>query len=433
MGKQSSRLIYQGTDIKDLYYQDGQLFQLFKLYKGNQLVWEKLGDFCLPTTALKVFDIYTNEWERGSDFEIYNMATNSSHAIALLHKGAENYIAVSRNLTEWKIVNEIEYDYSNFVGFSKKESGFYVYNRKEIYSIDIESGLDYQISVIDLSNYNTQYFGVGGGISDYAYVIYLSNSPSRYHLMQISKNGIVKSGKLGYPFNTAGVDLTASNYMIVGDENVFLVTYANSAASGRETIIYKIANMDTDTLYTAYRKSGAATNGTLFIDIVYDNYQTVFLIYKPNMVWFAYYRIDTMGNFLKISEKTDDSVKQIALPLYGADGHTLNNITGNPSISSELTIKFTDADKYKTISEYIADGIYPYDYLDFYTASHLDNNSESLYTDNGSYKKDCVICATRTFNTSYDGKISAKRILIFIDNLFWEESENNYAVLIDAY
>ncbi|MBD5515353.1 MAG: hypothetical protein HDR06_12140 [Lachnospiraceae bacterium] len=39
MGKQSSRLIYQGTDHKDLFY-DGKFHD--KLYKGAELVWEKL-------------------------------------------------------------------------------------------------------------------------------------------------------------------------------------------------------------------------------------------------------------------------------------------------------------------------------------------------------------------------------------------------------
>lgn len=418
MGKQSSRLIYQGTDIKDLYYQGKRLF---KLYKGNQLVWEKLGVFCLPTTAFKIFDLYTNEWERGSEYTISTKVANSSRIIAVLAKGGERHIAISKKLTEWKTISEIEYISEDFRGFGKKDSGFYVYNKNKIYSVDVELGLDYQISEIDLTKYNTQYFGVNAGISDYAYIVYYERN---WRLVQISPNGEIKTGKLGYPFNVSGIDISLSQ-MIVGNENVFLIANAQSSTA-REVIIYKIKNMDTDNLYVVYR--GALNNSQ--IDVIYDNYQTVFFIHNVNLEQFAYYLIDLSGNFLKISEKTDDSIKQITLPLYGAEGYGLIDIIGHPAILSELTVKFIATEQYKTTSEYIAEGTYPYASLEFHTASHY--NSESLYVDDGFYNKECVICTTKTFNTSYNGKISAKRILIFIDNLFWEESENNYAILIDA-
>lgn len=53
MGKQSSRLIYRGKDIKDLYYMGKRLF---KMYKGNQLVWEKL----IGDEYLIFYGTYTN-------------------------------------------------------------------------------------------------------------------------------------------------------------------------------------------------------------------------------------------------------------------------------------------------------------------------------------------------------------------------------------
>ena len=424
MGKQSSRLIYQGTDIKDLYYQGKQLF---KLYKGNNLVWEKLGDYCLPTTALRIFDLYTNEWERGSECVLYTMTTNANHVIAVLMKDAEKYFAISKSLTEWKIISEVEYDSSSFKGFGKKDSGFYIYTKDMIYSIDIEFGLDYQVSVIDISDYRIAWFSIPYGISDYAYLLYIEGS--KYGLMKVSADGTIEKGILGYPINPIGQLIDSMSLLVVSDENVFLNTLYRGV-SGTENIIYKIINMDTDTLYTMYRKNTSVSN----IDIIYDNYQTALFIHDANLTQFAYYRIDPMGKFLKISEKEGNGIKQITMPLYGIGEYGLIDITGHPAIPSELTIEITIAEQYKTTSEYIAEGAYPYSRLDFYTASH--SSSESLYVDNDIYSKECIICTTKTFDVIYNAenltKQATKRILIFLDNLFWEESENNYAVLIDS-
>lgn len=58
MGIQSSRMIYEGKDIKDFYY-GGMLFS--KLYKGGKLIWEKLyPEECLITKCgygILLFDI----------------------------------------------------------------------------------------------------------------------------------------------------------------------------------------------------------------------------------------------------------------------------------------------------------------------------------------------------------------------------------------
>ncbi len=76
MGKQSSRLIYRGKDIKDLYYMGKRIF---KMYKGNQLVWEKLiGDEYL------IFDgIYTN-------MRILDMDEKEAYRTITLRKWANN-------------------------------------------------------------------------------------------------------------------------------------------------------------------------------------------------------------------------------------------------------------------------------------------------------------------------------------------------------
>lgn len=64
MGRQSSRIYYQGKDHKDIYFQ-GHYHE--KMYIGNQLVWEKLYDgivFVTPTmNAVYFYDLHTKKTE----------------------------------------------------------------------------------------------------------------------------------------------------------------------------------------------------------------------------------------------------------------------------------------------------------------------------------------------------------------------------------
>ena len=84
MGKQSSRLIYREKDIKDLVYQGNFLH---KLYKGNELVWEKLYRYFVQVGVLLAFDLESKKYINDTTlYFVTELKRNNTSAIAILYE-----------------------------------------------------------------------------------------------------------------------------------------------------------------------------------------------------------------------------------------------------------------------------------------------------------------------------------------------------------
>lgn len=128
MGRQSSRMIYKGKDIKD-FYCSGMF--LGKLYKANTLVWEKLyPDECLITNrnedGILIFDVKNSFFDimpygiRDSGSEIAELSCVSHSLFSVLKPiGEESYTACcSSDLECFEQIPEIEYDGGNIFGLT---------------------------------------------------------------------------------------------------------------------------------------------------------------------------------------------------------------------------------------------------------------------------------------------------------------------------
>ena len=128
MGRQSSRMIYKGKDIKDFYCCG--IF-LGKLYKGNTLVWEKLyPDECLITNrnedGILIFDMKNRFFDimpygiRYGEGVIDELSCVGNSLFSVLKPIAEeSYMACkSSDLENFVQMPEIEYDGANIFGMT---------------------------------------------------------------------------------------------------------------------------------------------------------------------------------------------------------------------------------------------------------------------------------------------------------------------------
>lgn len=440
MGKQSSRLIYRGKDIKDLVYQGNFLN---KLYKGNDLVWEKLYRYFVRNTSLVVFDLdgkkYISEY---SGYSISELKKSTTYAIAVLWENKNNryFFAISYDMLQWKEIKELEHKTringkSVYYYFMASYNGFFVYeyaggnNNEKLYFVEIDYGLEYTVKEVyspDVFWRNFSQYGV----SDYFYGIQ-KDKAKEYILHRIWENGTVESKQLMGNFikDNVGMDDEGIQILADGNGNAFLIC-PNVGASNGGTAIFKVQNMDTDNIYTAFwARTSKILNGSVCdIDILYDSYQTLFLAHRGfseekefvegrsgrsgyyNM---EFYVIDSSGNVIPTLQERD---KEINIKCYEMPDRDY------------LTIKFggrkDTGDDYKTPT---TEGIiYFYNIKKGISSSRTELDLNSVIFDYNKMQNDTVFVGEYSWTDYYNYVPKQRTVVIFIDNLYMNESDGNF-------
>lgn len=435
MGKQSARLYYQGKDHKDIFFQNKYHH---KMYKGGDLVWEKLYRYFVRNNNLEVFDFDSKKYLSGNDFRysIFRLKKGPTDAIAIMYdtENERYFFAISYDMLRWKEVKEIEYKAridgkSVYYFFMASYNGFFVYEQaagnknNTLYFLEIDYGLEYTVKKIYSSNIlllsPSQY-----GISNYFYGIQFDKAYT-YILHRIGKDGKITSGQLKGNFIKDNVDMFEGGGAILADEigNAYIISF-NVGASNGGTYISKVENMDTETIYTAFWARASKTlNGSYCdIDILYDSYQTLFLAHrgfteekefveggrgKNGYYNMDFYKIDSIGRTMSVSQKKDWEIK---VRCFGVSGRTyLTIVFGGKKDSS-----------YKGPEE---EGIiYFYDVRKGISSSTADIDLDSVIFDYDKTQEDAVFVGEFYYGKYY---------VIFIDNLFFNESEGNFIAAID--
>lgn len=442
MGKQSSRLIYRGKDIKDLVYQGNFLN---KLYKGNDLVWEKLYRYFVRNTNLEVFDFDTKKYINGNfdKYSIADLKKGPTSAIARMYdrENARNFFAISYDMLQWKEVKELEYigslgNVSVNYSFMATYNGFFVYRYlnsddikiNKLFFVEIDFDLEYTVKEVYSPDvfwrYISQY-----GVSDYFYGIQ-QDSKREYILHRVWKSGKVESKQLMGNFVNEIGGIGAIQILADENGNVFLICPDIDATNGG-TVIFKVQNMDTERVYTAFwaRNSEILNGSECGIDIVYDSYQTLFIAHRGyyeekafiegsyasggyyNM---EFYVIDSAGNVIPTLRERD---KEINIKCYGIPGREY------------LTIKFGGRKETGNDETPTTEGI-----IYFYnirkgissSRSNLDLNSVIFDYDKQSYENAFV--GTYSWTDYYNYVSKQRTVVIFVDNLYMNESNGNFIV-----
>lgn len=432
MGKQSARMYYRGNDHKDIYFQGNYHGAM---YKGSKLVWRKLLDRYCDGGYKGIIDL-KNKSKVDINFGIYVRGNNASTILAIIYDydTKTSFFAITNDLLLWKKVevdDNLITDNITSVGIVNSEDGFFLYfhdveeSRTVIYFLEVELGLDCTIKKIVDNSINYKWFSEFG-ISDFFYGIQWDN-PKEYILHRISKNGEIVSKKLGYPFtymnSTSHIESVIANTN--GDVYIFcdfdLAFYVNGGLD-----LLHISGMDTDYITTVFSAYGSDYfDDSCTFEIIYSLYQTVILITNKGGSYIdsslttksekyakmAYYRIDMTGNAYLLSQK--EEISDVVVPLYGSEKF------------DSIIIKFLE-DPYKPAKMVnpFEDGFIYYSMLRFDTAQDRTlYHSLSMEISDGSKNNKCIIAKYA------DSNFSDKELVIYIENLFWEESENNFAFL----
>lgn len=442
MGKQSSRLIYREKDIKDLVYQGNFLH---KLYKGNELVWEKLYRYFVQVGVLLAFDLESKKYINDTTlYFVTELKRNNTSAIAILYEieTGKVFFAISYDMLRWKEIKILENVNKErrdtiFYSFMSSYDGFFVCQinntskKSTIYYVGIDFDLKYKIKEL-YKEENTILSPSQYGISNYFFFIETFSSSSnhlRYNLHRVSKNGDHISKQLKGNFEKDDVNMIAGGLEVLadGNGNVFLICYDVDARNGG-TVIFKVQGMDTDFIYTVFwaRNSKILNGARCGIDIMYDSFQTMFIAHRgfeeePGFVEngnisdkgyynMEFYKINSEGNVLLVSEKRDH---EIGIKCFGIPGRDY------------LTIKFGG----RIDSSYEGADVEGIIYFSNVTKgiSSSTNNFTSAIFDYNKQETEPGFVGMYSWKEYLTGK--NRSVVIFIDNLFFQESENNYVAV----
>lgn len=433
MGRQSSRIYYQGKDHKDIFFQN-KYHQ--KMYKGSDLVWEKLYRYFVDNSYFAVFDFDSKKYisERGR-YLVSELKKGPVFSIASIYDYEERryFFAISYDMLQWKEVKDLEY-VSNIAGktsgyiYMSSQNGFFVYHyiingENKLYFVEIDYGLEYTVKEVYSPDVFLRYFSQYG-VSDYFYGIQHDKS-YEYILYRIWKNGKVESGRLMGNFIKDNVGMDDGGIAIIADENgnAFLVCYDVGATNGG-TVVFKVENMDTELVYTTFwaRTSDTLNGSECGIDIIYDSYQTMFLAHRgygeeKNFIEgpvgsdgyynMEFWIINSAGNVIRTEKKRNH---EINIKCFGIPGR------------SYLTIKFegNQARDHEYISPEADGYIYFQNIRKGITSSKNDNTSCVFDYDKTEYSN----CFVGNYNRE------GREYVIYIENLYTNESDGNFVVAL---
>lgn len=440
MGTQSSRMIYRGKDIKDFFYRGNYLN---KLYKANSLVWEKLYRFFLNNSTSEIFDLDSKVYLDTSNnkYTIGTPKMNISNGISTCrdNETKEYFIAITEDCLKWKKIKGIDFlknggSISNII-FSSTGDGFFVYcvghnespkKENEIYLITIDFGLEYEVKKIYSSNIWFRY-PQGNGISESFYGIQY-DKPYQYILHKIKKNGEVTSKQLKGPFVTNNVNIDAEGIHVLANdnENVYMFCpFANARNGG--TYVFHVSEMETEDVYISFfgGSSKFLEGARCGIEIIYDSYQTLFAVHNEkyevgNLKYVdtnsykktEFYIINALGQTMLAVQK--DGTEDMHIKCIG-----LNNV-------NVLGIRFRRKGKEAYQNPEIDGFIYFADIKKGISSKSNGTTKLSLEIKYGKEKNDKCFIGTYSWGTFGN----MKSMVIYIDNLFWNESDNNFAVVV---
>lgn len=419
MGKQSARLYFEGRDHKDIYFQ-GNYHNA--MYLDNKLLWRKLlNKYCYLYSPLWIVDAEKADQIK-SDYTIISLKTTLSLSIAEIKDSDDNrFLAISLDELRWKRIKEISITAEMNYFISSSGSGFFIYisyPKDGLYYLDSDLLLNYTVSKI--ADCFSGYFNSWNcfGTSDYFYAITVNNS-LEWTLHRVSQKGEVLSKEF------KDNDILSKNYdrpegrLIVVNERVFFITYQSSTAR----YLYYVKDMDTDYIYTALRIGfdDKFFENTGCINVCYDNYQVVLEVTnKPNLnpatyertIKYSkvkYFSINAMGavGLLKQIEGLED----LTIPLY------------NYRFRDDITIRFDEISGDDFFNGYIQCSSLGSQYAFFYKELS-GGDLTSCLIEKGNKNKQCII--KTYYIAGLDGYV-----VIYIDNLFWNQSEGNFAFFVE--
>lgn len=442
MGRQSSRLIYRGQDIKDIVYQGNFLN---KLYKGNDLVWEKLYRYFFWMGNGKIFDLDSKKIIEnfGSKYLIGSGKCNTSNGICFVRDKETNelFFAITEDYLAWKRIEGIDFlkyqvDYGFYGNYfiSSTDDGFFIYfsgslleNKKknELYLVTIDSGLEYEVKKIYSSDIWFRYPQLYG-ISDSFYGIQWDRA-SEYILYRIKKDGTVSSQRMLGNFEKDNVTMGNIHVLANGNGDIYFICYDAGASNGGTYIFHAsgLSNADYTTISFSARNSRFLEGYLCGIDIVYDSYQTLFVAHNAsNTVGnitrvdaesyrkMEFYTIDAVGNTLRTLQK--DGEEDMYIRCIGLDGIKFLAIKFEGRETGELgRVEREESIYYRNITKGISSSV---------------TGDTSLEINYDKARNDRCFIGSYSFR---DNSGQYKKMIIYIDNLFLRESENNFAVVIE--
>lgn len=426
MGKQSARMVYRGKDHKDIYYQ-GHYHDA--MYKGNHLVWRKLYDRYCSFNANRVIELDSREIIAGSEsiYQYTAVQHNDNYSIATFRviETKECFVAFSSDLLKWKRIIELDeiMDNNHYLttAYVANFNGFWVYqiDRKSVYFIEID---DYEktYTVISTEMTNTDLFPFqSGGVSNNFYAIKRKQINNNV-LCIAKKTGELEEKKLGYPFNTNTSPVPGTMFTNI-DDHIYIVSDYETTYTTR-TYLFHISDFDTDFITTAFDsyRSSYFHKTRIGIDIIYSGAAQILLLFHNgigegaygNVVhtdWYdnmEFYRINPNGNLEFILQK--DENKDLMMPLYGSNKHDKFRLR-------LLMDKYLPPNTINPLDE----GTAYYSQLNKGSASDYMNTSLEIVENYRNFE--CII-------GKYEN--SDGILVVYIDNLFFEESEGNFAFII---
>lgn len=445
MGTQSSRLIYQGKDLKDLFYRGEYLS---KLYKGNTLVWEKLYRFFLWSSYFDIFDLDSKKVIENKNRKKYitKIKNNVTCGIALLYEKETkqyNFSVTKDNLT-WKKIEGISFlenqndgYFSRSIVFSLTENGFFIYcmgsmlsNKKknELYLVEVGINLECEVKKIYSSDIWFRY-PQQHGISDSFYGIQYDKS-KEYIMHRVKKDGSVSSQQMLGNFIKDDVVMEYGGIGVWANGNGDIYIYCpNVNANNGGTYLFHasgLQNADYPTIAFAARNSKFLGVARCGIDIVYDSYQTMFIAHGERKTQGGitqdiissykkseFYEIDAVGKTLRILQK-DSADGDMYVKCIGLEGLDILGIR----FSQEGKISSRNVDPKTT-------GYIYYEDINKGISSGGETSLEIRYD-----KKRNDRCFIGYYSWRDDMTSRERVMAIYFDNLFWRESDNNFAVVV---
>lgn len=417
MGKQSSRIYFQGKDHKDIWFK-GNYHN--SMYIGSQLVWKKIIEKYCVISGMICNLINGRKINPNGRFYVKKSTPNFSIGEYRDDEG-NKYLAITKDLLYWKRIREVDASKTYYI--SATEEGFFIYLVGEgIYYLKIIKDLKYSISKIRSTIFGSYISHNLYGISDYFYYITLQyvDSELTYILHKVSQSGNTESGKLGGYFANTYAQNTEYSKIAVVSEILYIVAdgYLTSATN-KGTRILKIRDMDLDSIYT---ELFIGENNSYFddygsVEVVYDGYQVVYLAtnrggnnyvggysYKYKYAKMRYYVINPIGTLGLVKEITNR--ENLVIPFKIGP------------LNRELVISFTENGEEGEDQYYVNCKDLRWDSSEDIKLDGFP--STSLVINSGTRNQQCLI-----------PKWGSMKAVIYIDNLFWEDSENNFAIKYD--
>lgn len=388
MGKQSSRIYFQGKDHKDIWFQGNYHVAM---YIGNQLVWEKL-------PIGKTIYFLEND-SRLADYK--NKEGYFEKRLFPIENGFlsvfDGFIQYSKDLTSWKELYEIDENYDIY--------SIRLLNGDELYGLkSIQEESVYNTTVFRYSFKEKYYSEIELESTERIYSAYLFCSYTGDYFIQNSRTG------------STGITLYRVNKNGYSEINVPSNSTSGNTRYYRSGIFYAIEEK-AYFIKQVVTRSGAQsvhTNILSYYDENGDENEVCDIDSWVSNVW-----NDNTPNTSLIYVLDEENHK-----IYYKGYLVTINKNGKNAISEQfsLNIEFN-------INTY-ANGKKEENSLTFNNVNYLTTSSNNpchnTRLENGIIKRDCVVYSTARYNEeteSYDS------YLVMIRDFFY--SENNFAIQYD--